>query len=132
MGVWITPHVMPAEDRRLSHDDFTTMILRVLHEGYGHGPITVASGLISQPFARDGRMITYLGHVDVPTNIAVFPHDIPVERYDAVTGEPTGAYGVVTIWHHGDDREALARALSALPYGREEIWIEFAGWDGPE
>jgi len=133
MGVWVTPYAMPAEGHTITHDDFTTMILRVLHEGHGRAPVTVASGLIAQAQQRSEGMISYLGYVDVPKDINTFPHHLAVERVDAATGDMSGEYGTVTIWYRGDDRDEIAHALAALPYGREDVWVKFdGGWDDPE
>ncbi len=77
-------------------------------------------------------MVHYRGYLDIAQTITTFPTERAVERYHPVTGEPTGEYGTVTICYHGDERDALARALAALPYGREDIWVKFASWDGPE
>jgi hypothetical protein len=132
MSVWMTPYVLPPEGCSLTHDDFTTLVLRVFHEGHGKLPVIVVSGLIAQSLQRNNEQIVYLNGNLVPQDMVTYPTVIPVERYDSVSGEPTGDYGQVTLWYRGDDRDALARTLASIPYEREDVLVAFDGWDGPE
>lgn len=122
MGVWITPHMMPAKGHTLTHDDFVMMILRVMYEGHAQVPVTVASGLITHTFQRPEGLITFLGFEKIPKDIETFPHELAVKRYDALTRKASGDYGSMMICYHGDDREALVHALYTLPYGRDDIF----------
>jgi len=102
MSVTIHLTGVAAPDRMLTHEEFTSLILEAAQDKENTLPIWIASGVMTT---------RYEGDLDEQA------HEL-VSRYDYDDA-------AMTVWYEGSDLADIETALKRMPYGREDILVDF-------